>query len=135
MKLSSALYDQMEAHARAELPNESCGIVTTRDGAPVAFHRARNLFESPMRFEIHPEDMYSIYTAAEAAGEEIGILFHSHPNTEGRPSQTDINMNSQIAQVWGSVTWLIASLQGGDFVLRGFEISGAQVEEVELVVE
>lgn len=134
MRLSRDLYDQMEAHARAELPNESCGIVTTRDGEPVAFHRARNLFESPMRFEIHPEDMYSIYTAAEAAGEEIGILFHSHPKTEGRPSQTDINMNANIEQVWGDVVWLIASLAGGEFVLRGFEIHGTAVEEIELDV-
>jgi len=134
VRLPRELYDEMEAHARAELPNESCGIVTTRDGEAVGFHRARNLFESPMRFEIHPEDMYSIYTAAEAAGEEIGILFHSHPKTEGRPSQTDINMNANIAQVWGDVIWLIASLAGGEFVLRGFEIRGTQVEEVELVV-
>ena len=135
MRLNRSLNDEMEAHARAELPNESCGIISTRDGEPVAFHRARNLFESPMRFEIHPEDMYSIYTAAEAAGEEIAILFHSHPKTEGRPSQTDINMNANIAQVWGSVTWLIASLAGGEFVLRGFEIDGTEVREVELVVE
>ncbi len=135
MKIDRELYDQLEAHARAELPNESCGIVSTRDGQPVIFHRARNLFESPMRFELHPEDMYSIYTAIEAAGEEMGILFHSHPKTEGRPSQTDINMNANIAKVWGGITWWIASLAGGEFVLRAFEIDGHEVEEVELVVE
>ena len=44
-------------------------------------------------------------------------------------------MNANIAQVWGSVTWLIASLAGGEFVLRGFEIEGTEVREVELVVE
>ena len=135
MRLAQELYDQMEAHARAELPNESCGIVTTRGGEAIAFHRARNLFASPMRFEIHPEDMYSIYAAAEAAGEEIGILFHSHPQTEGRPSQTDINMNANIERVWGDVVWLIASLAGGEFVLRGFEIHGGEVEELDLVVD
>ena len=117
MKLSRALYDEMEAHARAELPNEACGIVTTSGGSP-----------SPMRFEIHPADLYRIYDESEMAGEELGILFHSHPKTEGRPSQTDINMNRNIEQVWGSMVWLIASLEGGEFVLRGFEIDGGAVE-------
>ena len=134
MNLSRSLYDQMEAHARAELPNEACGIVTTRDGTPTRFHPARNLHESPMRFEVHPEDLYRVYTDAEAAGEELGILFHSHPKTEGAPSQTDINMNGNIEQVWGSMTWLIASLAGGEFVLRAFEIDGGAVEEVDLDV-
>lgn len=134
MQLTRDLYEQMEAHARGELPNEACGIVGTVAGEPARFYPARNLFESPMRFEIHPEDMYAIYTATEAAGEEISILFHSHPQTEGRPSQTDINMHANIAQLWDRVTWLIASLAGGEFVLRGFEIDGVEVEEVELVV-
>ena len=124
----------MEAHARAELPNEACGIVTTRNGRPQSFHPARNVHESPMRFEIHPTDLYRIYEESERTGEELGILFHSHPKTEGRPSQTDINMNGNIEQVWGSMTWLIASLAGDEFVLRAFEIDGGSVEEVELVV-
>jgi proteasome lid subunit RPN8/RPN11 len=135
VRIDRELYDQLEAHARAELPNECCGIVSTRDGVPATFHRARNLFESPMRFELHPEDMYSIYTAVEAAGEEMGILFHSHPKTEGRPSQTDINMNANIARLIGEITWWIGSLDGGEFVLRAFEIDGNEVEEVEIVVE
>ena len=135
MKLSRALYDEMEAHARAELPNEACGIVTTSGGSPTRFHPARNLHSSPMRFEIHPADLYRIYDESEKAGEELGILFHSHPKTEARPSQTDINMNRNIEQVWGSMVWLIASLEGGEFVLRGFEIDGGAVEEVELDVE
>lgn len=125
----------MEAHARSELPNEACGIVSTIDGEPRTFHRARNLFESPMRFEIHPEDMFTIYSEIEATGEEMGILFHSHPKTEGRPSQTDVNMAARIAEVWGDVVWLIASLADGEFVLRAFEIDAAGVEEAELVVE
>ena len=135
MRIPRSLHDELEAHARAELPNECCGIVTTLDGEPARFHPARNAFESPMRFEIHPEDLYSIYTAAEQAGEGLGILFHSHPNTEGRPSQTDINMNANIASVWGPMSWWIASLAGGEFVLRAFEIDGADVQEVELGVE
>ena len=69
MDLPGALYDEIEAHARAELPNEACGIVTTRDGRPQRFHAARNVHESPMRFEIHPTDLYRIYDESERTGE------------------------------------------------------------------
>ena len=134
MRISRAIYDQLERHGRDELPNESCGIVGTRDGEPASFHPARNLHESPMRFEIHPEDVYSIYMKLEADGEEMGVLFHTHPKTEAAPSQTDINMNAQIARVWGPMTWLIGSLAGGAFVLRGFEIADGRVQELELDV-
>jgi proteasome lid subunit RPN8/RPN11 len=135
VRITSDLYAALEAHGRAELPNESCGIVGTRDGEPVSFHPARNVFESPMRFEIHPDDLYAIYTKLEESGEDMGALFHTHPKTEGRPSQTDVNMNANIEQVWGSMTWLIGSLAGGEFVLRGFAIQGGQVQELDLVVE
>ena len=43
-------------------------------------------------------------------------------------------MNGNIEQVWGSMTWLIASLAGGEFVLRAFEIDGGAVTEVDLDV-
>ena len=44
-------------------------------------------------------------------------------------------MNANIARLIGEITWWIASLAGGEFVLRGFEIEGTEVREVELVVE
>jgi proteasome lid subunit RPN8/RPN11 len=135
MHLPRELYDQMVDHARAEAPNECCGIVGTADGQAATFYPARNLHESPMRFEIHPEDMYAIYQRTEAAGEEIGILFHSHPRTEAYPSQTDVNINARIAEVWGDVVWLIASLAGDEPVVRGFQIAGGSVEELDLVVD
>ena len=134
MRIARDLYDQLERHGREELPNESCGIVGTRGGEPLNFYPARNLFESPMRFEVHPDDLYAIYMKLEGAGEEMGALFHTHPKTEAAPSQTDVNMNLKIAEVWGPMTWLIGSLAGGEFVLRGFEIDSGAGQEIELDV-
>jgi proteasome lid subunit RPN8/RPN11 len=134
VRIPRPLHDQLERHGREGLPNESCGIVGTRDGEPTTFYPARNLFESPMRFEVHPEDVYAIHVKLEAAGEEMGVLFHTHPKTEAAPSQTDINMNAKIAEVWGPMTWLIGSLADDEFVLRGFEIDDGRAEEIELDV-
>ena len=62
------------------------------------------------------------------------MLFHTHPKTEAAPSQTDVNMNTKIAEVWGPMTWLIGSLAGGEFVLRGFDVDSGRVEEIALDV-
>ena len=47
MKISRDLYDELVAHARAEAPNECCGMIATLDGAAVAVHRAVNAAASP----------------------------------------------------------------------------------------
>jgi proteasome lid subunit RPN8/RPN11 len=130
MKVPRVIYDEMLAHARAEAPNECCGMVGGLDGSASSFYPARNRFESPMRFEIDSRDQIRINNEIEEAGEELLAIYHSHPKTEARPSQTDVNL----AAWWPGVTWVIASLAEDEPVLRAFEIDGLAVQEVELVV-
>jgi [CysO sulfur-carrier protein]-S-L-cysteine hydrolase len=130
MELGQDLLDGLVAHARNEAPNECCGIVGSVNGRATSFYPARNRFESPMRFEIHPEDLFEIYESTERRGEESAV-YHSHPNTEAYPSQTDVNL----ARWWPGALWLICSLAGAAPVVRAFRIDGPEVEEVELVVE
>ncbi len=52
MRLSSEQRDAVVDHARAEHPNECCGVVAVRDGAAVAVHRLENVAASPFRFEV-----------------------------------------------------------------------------------
>ena len=101
-----------------------------RDGEPATFYPARNKFESPMRFEIDSTDQIRITNEMEDAGEELLVLFHSHPKTEAYPSQTDINL----AAWWPGVVWAIASLAGDEPVIRAFRIDDGAVQELELVV-
>jgi [CysO sulfur-carrier protein]-S-L-cysteine hydrolase len=130
MHLTRALYDEMVAHARAEAPNESCGMLAVSDGRFSAFYPAANEFASPMRFRIDAADQIRIYTEIDRRGEEVAI-FHSHPNTEAAPSQTDINL----AADWPGAVWVICSLVEKEPVIRAFEIDASRVAEVELDVE
>jgi len=130
MRISASLLAQLIAHAQAEAPNECCGVLGSIDGHVTTFYPARNKEQSPMRFEIHPQDQFEIYGLTEERGEETTI-FHSHPKTEGVPSQTDINLASR----WPGSAWAICSLAGEQPVVRLFEIDGPAVKEVELVVE
>jgi proteasome lid subunit RPN8/RPN11 len=88
-----------------------------------------------MRFEIHPDDLIEIYNRTEERGEEIALLYHSHPRSEAYPSQTDINQAAGVAAWWPDVVWAICSLAGEEPAVRAFEIRDGAAEEVELVVD
>ena len=130
MQISEQLVDELIAHARDDAPNECCGMIASADGRFTEHFRAENEFASPMRFQIASGDQIRITNEIEARGEEIGAIYHSHPNTEAYPSQTDVNL----AVWWPGIAWVICSLAGDEPVLRLFRIDGSAVEEVELDV-
>jgi proteasome lid subunit RPN8/RPN11 len=129
MQISRELMDELIAHARAELPNESCGMLAVDGERFTQFFGARNEFASPMRFRIDSADQIRIWTAIDELGQEAAI-FHSHPNSEASPSQTDINL----ARDWPGAIWVICSLAEEEAVVRGFRIDAGAFEEIELVV-
>jgi proteasome lid subunit RPN8/RPN11 len=130
VRVSQAVYDELIAHARADAPNECCGMLGLADARLTAYFPARNEFASPQRFRIESSDQIRIYNEILSRGEEPAI-YHSHPHTEGRPSQTDINL----ARDWPGSPWVICSLAGDEPAVRAFRIEGNEVEEVELVVD
>lgn len=131
VEVPGAVYERMVEHARAESPNECCGMIAAVDGRASEYFPARNEFESPTRFQLDSADQIRITNEIDARGEEIGAIFHSHPRSDARPSLTDVNL----ARWWPGVRWLICSLAGAEPVLRCFEIAEGRVEEVELVVD
>ena len=131
MRISQELLDEIIAHAHEDAPNECCGLVAGRDGNATAVHRARNSFESPLRYEVHPQDQFRIMMAIDDAGEEIAAIYHSHTKSEAYPSQTDVNL----ARNWPDPVYLICSVANDEPVVRGFEIREGGVAETELEVQ
>jgi proteasome lid subunit RPN8/RPN11 len=131
MRISEQVRAELVAHARADAPNECCGMLAAADGRLTSYFPAENEFKSPQRFQLDSADQIRITNEIEARGEEIGAIFHSHPNSEAYPSQTDVNL----ARWWPGVLWLICSLAGGEPVVRGFAIDDGRIEEVELVAD
>ncbi len=85
-----------------------------------------------MRFQIDSGDQIRITNEIEARGEEIGAIFHSHPNTEACPSQTDVNLAALVAG--GRLGDLLAR-RGRARRCASSTSTARRVEEVELVVE
>jgi proteasome lid subunit RPN8/RPN11 len=142
MKIPKAIHDEMPEHARAEVPNECCGLVGGKDGAAVTYYPATNAEASPFRYSIEPKELFEIPERIEREGLELAAIFHSHTKSEAYPSQTDINLAFLGGDVgsgdlsYPSAIYLIASLAPGQEPLRGFRfLPGGKVEEVELQVE
>ena len=95
MRISRQLLDDVIAHAREEAPNECCGLIGGRNGEAVAVHRARNAMASPLRYDVHSEDLHRILNDIDRAdGLVLGMIYHSHTRSDPIPSQTDINLAS-----------------------------------------
>jgi proteasome lid subunit RPN8/RPN11 len=112
----------LEEHARAEEPNEACGLVALRDGVAVRYLPGRNAAASPYRFELEtePENWF-----LEDEGYELAV-FHSHLSAPPRPSRTDV----ENIGLWEGRPYLILSLGTGE--LAAWRISGGEAAPVSL---
>src|SRR3954468_8514396 len=130
MRISRELLDAVIAHARADAPNECCGMIASRDGEAVAVHRARNAAASPLRYEIEGMEQYKIQSAIEDAGLELGAIYHSHTRSAPEPSQTDINL-----AFYPEALYVIVGLDGDEPDVRAWSIVEGQVSEATIEVE
>jgi [CysO sulfur-carrier protein]-S-L-cysteine hydrolase len=130
MRITQELVDQMVDHARAQAPNECCGMVASRDGELVQVHPATNAAASPLRYEIDGAEQYRIQMEIDDAGLDLGAIYHSHTRTAPYPSQTDINL-----AFYPDALYVIVGLAGGEADVRAYTIRDGQVAEADLAVE
>ncbi len=114
--------EAVAVHARAELPNESCGLLVLRDGAAERYEPGRNGAASPYRFELEvdPELWF-----LEDAGYELAVV-HSHVSAPPRPSRTDV----ENAGLWQGRPYLIYSVARDE--LACWTIADGAFEPLEL---
>ena len=91
MTVTAAVIDAVVRHARAEAPNECCGILVGDGQAVEEAVRAGNIAERPLtRFLIQPKDHLDALRRARLQGRDVVGFYHSHPNSPASPSRTDI---------------------------------------------
>jgi [CysO sulfur-carrier protein]-S-L-cysteine hydrolase len=130
MRISTELYDEIVSHARAEAPNECCGMIASRDGEAVRVYQARNAAGSPLKYELDAAEQLRIQNEIDEAGLELGAIYHSHTRSEPYPSQTDINL-----AFYPDSLYVIVGLASDAPEVRAFLIRDGQVQEAELHIE
>ena len=129
VRISDWIRGDLVAHARADAPNECCGMIAAADGRLTSYFPAANEFNSPMRFQIDSGDQLRITNEIEARGRRSA---RSSPHQQRGLSVPD---RRQPARWWPGVLWLICSLAEDEPVVRGFAIDDGRIEEVELAVD
>jgi proteasome lid subunit RPN8/RPN11 len=92
LTISRAFVDQILQQARAEYPDEACGVILGALGAdtPQRLKPMINAAHSPTFYEFDPKDLLALYREVDDNDEEIVVIYHSHTETEAYPSRTDI---------------------------------------------
>ena len=109
----------LEEHARAEAPNEACGLLALRDGVAERYLPGENVAASPYRFELKPRDPTDFFLEDE--GYELAV-FHSHLSAPARPSRTDV----ENVGLWEGRPYVILSLGTGE--LAAWRIVDGRIE-------
>ena len=120
MVIPAEVRAELEEHARAEQPNEACGLIALRGGVAERYLPGRNGAASPYRFELEtePENWF-----LEDEGYELAV-FHSHLSSPPRPSRTDV----ENIGLWAGKPYLILSL--GQDALAGWTIADDRIERL-----
>lgn len=97
LSLSRALHDAIVAHARADHPDEACGVIAGPAGTdrPERFIPMLNAARSPTFYEFDSADLLKLYREMDDKDEEPVVIYHSHTSTEAYPSRTDVAYASE----------------------------------------
>ncbi len=97
LRISQDIIDAIVAHARADHPDEACGVVAGPAGTdrPERFIPMVNAARSPTFYEFDSMDLLKLYREMDARDEEPVIVYHSHTATEAYPSRTDVSYASE----------------------------------------
>lgn len=95
--LPPQIREAIVASARAEYPNEMCGLIVgdapaASGGRALRFEPTRNKAASPYRYEIDPDALLRLTIATDDADEVFWGIVHSHTHTPAVPSPTDIGL-------------------------------------------
>ena len=128
------------AHARAEYPNEACGIIigdraAAAGGRALRFVPMRNAAASPLRYRIDDEQLLRLTIETDDADEAFWAIVHSHVRSPAVPSPTDIGQ----ATIYRDPLYVLVSLSAdeadaatGEPSVRAWRILDGEVAEVVL---
>lgn len=86
------LVDAMVAHARADHPDEACGVIAGPHGSdrPERHIAMTNAERSPTFYRFDSLEQLRVWREMDGRDEVPVVIYHSHTATEAYPSRTDV---------------------------------------------
>ncbi len=131
LRVPAEIHDVMVAHCLSGMPDEACGLLSAAPGQSEIGHcyPTRNAAASARVYTVDPRDHLRADRDAEARGEEIVAVFHSHTHTDAYPSPTDVAQAPDPG--WH---YVVVSLRDTHPVVRSYRIAGDEVNEESMIL-
>jgi proteasome lid subunit RPN8/RPN11 len=133
LTISADLRAQILAHARADHPDEACGVIAGPESSdrPERFIPMLNAERSPTFYRFDSLEQLRVWREMDDRGEEPVVIYHSHTATEAYPSRTDISYASEP----GAHYVLVSTRDPDRDDFRSFRIVDGEVTEEDVAVE
>jgi len=87
-------------YSENQKPNESCAILFGKKDQVSDLFLVENIEESPINFTISNDQLIEGYKIAEEKELDVIGIFHSHPDSDAFPSNTDKKFMQSNPVVW-----------------------------------
>jgi len=149
LELQRETLEQIYTHAKAEFPDECCGVILS-DGAQEFVRTCKNIQnerhaadpetyprDARTAYLIDPTDLIKAHKEAETENRQIKAFYHSHPNHDAYFSEKD----KADAMVWDEpmypeAAYIVISIYGQEIrVTRAYAWSEAAADFVEIPIK
>ena len=132
LTISRALQADIVTHARADHPDEACGVIAGPAGSdrPERFIPMTNAERSPTFYRFDSMEQLKVWREMDDRDEEPVVIYHSHSATEAYPSRTDISYASEP----GAHYVLVSTRDPEETEFRSFRIVDGTVTEEDVRV-
>ena len=136
LSISQELVDALVAHARADHPDEACGVIAGPAGSdtPVRHIPMVNAARSATFYEFESSDLLKLYREFDHNDEDPVVIYHSHTATEAYPSRTDVAYASEPFAHYVLISTRETGIADGACEFRSFRIVDGEVTEEEVVI-
>ncbi|WP_158598221.1 Mov34/MPN/PAD-1 family protein [Falsibacillus albus] len=117
MKLSRQLYNQLIHFVERELPKEACGILGGVNDHILSIFALPNESNTNKNFYVRQEHVEIVFNKLAHYEQEVLAIYHSHPNSNPIPSQSDIQFHPD-----SQVKMAIMSYKNGNPQLKIYRI-------------
>ncbi len=131
LHVNKLLISELLTHALESDPDECCGFMFGKDGVATEVRRMDNVHDDKLtRFFMDYREVEKVQRDADALGQDLLAIYHSHTYTHAYPSETDIE--TAVETGWVPYHYIVISLvEKTRPVVRAFWIAeDAQVSEV-----